>query len=59
MIDRQGARIIFECDSCDATLEGDDHEEFKEVWAAAKEEGWRTRKIGGEWVHACPRCDPA
>ena len=46
MIDRQGAKILIECSTCDKVFSGDDHEEFKEVWAAAKREGWRTKKIG-------------
>lgn len=55
-IDRQGAKIIFECDSCDETFEGHDHEEFADVWARAKGDGWSTRKIADEWLRGCPRC---
>lgn len=56
MIDRQGAKVLIECDSCDAVFCGGDHEEFKVVWADAKKEGWRTKKIANEWLHGCPRC---
>lgn len=55
MIDRQYGKIIVACDTCDEQFaeSGDD---FKKVWAAAKAAGWRTRKIGDEWVHGCPDC---
>jgi hypothetical protein len=56
MIDRQGLKVLIECDSCDEVFSGDDLAKFKDVWAAAKREGWRTRKIGEEWVHGCSRC---
>lgn len=54
MIDHQGGKIIWECDSCDKTFEWDDSDDFQGGWSAAKEEGWRTKKIGDEWVHGCP-----
>lgn len=56
MIDRQHGRIIIECDSCDATHDGERGEEFAAVWNAARQEGWTARKIAGEWLHGCPRC---
>lgn len=56
MIDRHGTQIIIVCDSCDGEHEGEPGEEFPEVWASAKEMGWRTRKIAGEWLHGCPDC---
>jgi hypothetical protein len=58
VIDRQDGKIVWECDSCEETFSwpatGDGA--FKEGWAAAKAEGWRTRKVGDEWVHGCERC---
>lgn len=56
MIDRQGNRVLIECDSCDEVFEGGEDDEFAEVWRAAKNEGWRTKKIGDEWVHGCGKC---
>ena len=55
MIDRQFGHVIIECDSCNETftIESDD---FMETWNAAKREGWRSRKIGDEFVHGCKRC---
>ena len=55
MIDRQGGKVLIECDTCDEVFDGDSGD-FSEVVAAAKREGWRFKKIGGEWVHGCPRC---
>lgn len=56
MIERQGAKVIICCDSCDATFDGVDGEEFNDVWASAKREGWSVRKIANEWLHGCPDC---
>lgn len=56
MIDRQFDRILIGCDSCDAVFDGDKGAEFEAVWASAKDEGWRTRKIANEWLHGCPKC---
>lgn len=56
MIDRQGRKILIECDSCAEVFTGDDGDEWADVWAAAKRDGWRTRQIAGEWLHGCPKC---
>jgi hypothetical protein len=56
MIDRQGAKILIECDSCDEIFEGDERAEFAAVWTGAKRDGWRSRKIGEDWIHKCPKC---
>lgn len=56
MIDRQGGRVVIECDSCDEVFEGDKGDEFAVVWKAAKDDGWRTKKIGNDWVHGCGKC---
>lgn len=55
MIDRQHGKIVFECDSCNATFDGDS-DDFSEAWSAAKRDGWTTRKIANEWLHGCPDC---
>jgi hypothetical protein len=55
MIDRQYGKLVFECDACEATFEGD-NDDFQADWAAAKREGWKTRQIGSDWVHTCPEC---
>jgi hypothetical protein len=56
MLDRQKGRLVFECDSCDAALESKTGD-FTEAWAEAKRDGWKSRKIGDVWVHACPDCE--
>lgn len=57
MIDRQGGKLIFECDCCDEVFESQS-DEFAEAWAAAKRDGWRSLKVNEEWLHSCgaPRC---
>ena len=55
MIDRQHGKILIECDSCNAVFEGES-DDWSEVWPAAKREGWKSKKIGSEWVHGCPNC---
>lgn len=56
MIDRQGRKVLIECDSCNEVFTGDEGDEFTEVWTAAKRDGWRTRQIAGTWLHGCPTC---
>lgn len=56
MIDRQGRRILIECDCCDEVFKGEEAWEFAAVWAEARRDGWRSKKIGNDWVHGCPRC---
>jgi hypothetical protein len=55
MIDRQHGKVLIECDSCSEVYEGDSGE-FNEVWAAAKRERWKTKKIGDQWIHGCTKC---
>jgi hypothetical protein len=57
-IDRQHGKLILSCDSCDAAYEGNSAE-WNEVWPEAKAEGWKAKKIGKDWVHACPDCEVA
>lgn len=55
MIDRQGGKILIECDSCDQVLDtgtGD----FDEARLMMKREEWSVRKIANEWLHGCPKC---
>jgi hypothetical protein len=54
-VDRQFGKIVFVCDTCDTRFEGASGETFEAVWEQAKIEGWRTRKIAGEWLHGCPQ----
>ena len=47
---------VFNCDhpGCNKNVQGDEEESFHDVWYAAKAKGWRTMKIGIDWVHFCP-----
>lgn len=56
MIDRQNGKVLIECDSCDKVFEGERGEDFKDVWSRAKQDGWKTRQIGNDWIHGCARC---
>lgn len=55
MIDRQGGNLVFECDSCNETLESATSD-FSSAWNQAKRDGWRAKKTGEEWTHECPTC---
>jgi uncharacterized C2H2 Zn-finger protein len=55
MIDRQRGKILVECDSCDQVLDTET-DDFTTALALVRREGWRMRKIAGEWLHGCPKC---
>lgn len=58
MIDRQHNQILIECDTCEGIFEGNEGDDFSEVWTAAKREGWKTRPVGNDWLHFCSTCKP-
>jgi hypothetical protein len=55
---RDGLVHQFDCDApgCTWSYGGDETMSFKETWDEAKEEGWITFRVDGEWVHRCPEC---
>lgn len=57
MIDRQGGKLLVECDSCEAVLDTET-DDFAEARALMQREGWKVRLIRNEriWIHGCPRC---
>lgn len=55
-IERADRQIIVECDSCPEQFKGEIDEEFRDVMASAKREGWHVAKVANEWLHGCPRC---
>jgi predicted RNA-binding Zn-ribbon protein involved in translation (DUF1610 family) len=55
MLDRQHGMIIFECDVCGDVLDTDTSD-FGEAQRRLHVEDWKARKIGADWVHACPKC---
>lgn len=56
-VQKTGNHVGFSCDSCPETFEDDEAGEFGEAWAAAKAQGWRAAKEGGDWNHYCPDCN--
>lgn len=55
-VDRQHGLIQISCDTCGEVFDGKT-DDWNEVWHEAKAEGWKARKIGNEWVHACADCE--
>lgn len=48
---------VFNCDQpgCNRNVEGEQGEEFQDVWEWAKEDlGWASAMMSGEWKHLCP-----
>ncbi len=45
----------FNCDECP---ENDEFEgsNVARAWEAAKEAGWRSKLVGGQWLRFCPSC---
>jgi hypothetical protein len=56
MIDRQALKIVVECDTCSDVIESDEREDWETFWPRARRDGWKSKKIAGEWVHGCNRC---
>lgn len=55
--DSRGQLQTFFCDAigCEETFEAAGL--FKDVWACAKDDGWRSFKNeDDEWEHRCPEC---
>ncbi len=57
--DRKLSLMTLVCDDCGDEL-GDefDNDDFSEMLASAKKEGWRVVREEREWKHYCPDCDP-
>lgn len=45
------------CDIDDCNVEGFETISIKETRWCAKQEGWKRKKIDGEWKDICPTCD--
>lgn len=57
--DKQHGRFVFTCDSCEEVrFKSEPGDDFNAAWEKAKTEGWRARKIGKDWAHFCPDCEP-
>jgi hypothetical protein len=58
-IDRQYGFLIISCDDCEHTFMGNKADDFDAVWSAARDEGWKARKVVNEWMHFCGQpCEP-
>jgi hypothetical protein len=55
MIDRQRGKLVVECDSCDEVLHTDTGD-FEVARELMNQDGWRVRKVAGEWLHGCAKC---
>ena len=44
------------CEDCGDELFGGCTDDFIEFVEYIKEEGWRIKKDGADWIHICPTC---
>jgi hypothetical protein len=56
-INNQKGLVLIECDSCNEVFEGERGEDFGVTWATARGQGWKTHRVGKDWVHACVKCN--
>lgn len=54
-IDNQYGNIVFSCDSCGEVLETGTSD-FGSARNMLRRASWKPKKIGDDWVHACPGC---
>lgn len=55
MIDRTYGGFELNCDICGDSAD-ESFDEFAEAVQFKKDEGWKSRKINGEWHDICPEC---
>lgn len=55
MMSKSRGEHVCVCDECGHEEYGG-VEEWAEFWARLKREGWKARKDGDVWSHACPDC---
>lgn len=55
MIQREGGTIHFVCDACPEDLDTG-CADFAEANERRFAIGWKTEKLGQEWLHLCPDC---
>lgn len=53
-IQREGRAYVPTCDICGDTLP--DEYDFNDAVTAKKREGWKSRKVNGEWEDVCTCC---
>lgn len=53
-IDKEYGKYIVICDSCEDILAPENtHNDARH---AAKEAGWNTNNVDGDWINLCPAC---
>lgn len=55
-IERSASRIQISCDSCPASTDTYDADDFQIMMTDARAQGWTAAKISGEWQNECPDC---
>lgn len=55
MLDRQKGNFIVECDKCSEVLDTETSS-FDSALNIMRRNGWKSRKIGEDWVHWCGEC---
>ena len=58
MIRTVKGELVASCEECGEEAYGGTAE-FREFVDDLKEDGWRIRKVDGEWSHTCPSCSEA
>ena len=54
-ISKFGRKYFLACDNCGKEYEVP-FDDFHEAVEAKKEDGWKSKKINGEWEDWCPDC---
>jgi len=54
MIEKNGYGYELQCDCCSNYV--DDFIDFQEAVDYKKANGWRSEKIGNDWIDKCPNC---
>ena len=55
--DHAKQHYIFACNVCDKEFCMPDTYAWIDSWKTAINEGWRSKKFKGEWIHLCPQCE--
>jgi Fe2+ or Zn2+ uptake regulation protein len=55
MIDKSCGFYSLVCDNCGEELD-EQFDDFYEAVEAKKENGWKSKKVNGEWQDICPDC---
>lgn len=55
MIIKEYGKCYLECDICNEEVEKE-FKYFDEIVDYKKQNGWKSKKINGEWVEICPIC---